>query len=811
MIQFDIIKSRYLRDGASAQRVGIIVAEIILLTFSSVAAEISNGTITGKVIDSETKQPIPSVNVLVLGTRHGSTTDLDGKFAIQGVEEHVYKLKYSSVGYTSHIENEIRVIRGKTTMVKDIELVESSTSVDSVVVTAGYFSNDDVTPMTNYTYTREEIRRSPGAVGDIFRAIETLPGVSSGGGEFSAFAVRGGSPRDNIVLIDNIPFDKVSHFDGGGTEEQQAQGGRFSIFAPGLIDEANFQAGGFAAKYGGKNASFVDLKIKEGNKESITANETYDLFGWEVNYDGPCYGLGQTSSIISARHQDFTKVLELTDKKYMGTPSFSDVIVKTTTELSPQHKFSVLGIYSPENFERTLENVFEAKDDNYDPIISKGSETKYLIGVNWRYLTSPSSFWENTFYYKRADLNNNISRVYIDPANGVMPTAATAAIRRDYLTIDNTDDQTGWKTQFTFSPQARSTIQTGGEIYQTGIDYNRHQEGLDTTYVFDNNDHRADPAAYYIIVDPRYVNSSFVQRKLNADAFIDYKWNLTDRITMMPGVRYEHSGFNQKDYWSPRFSASYQLSERTKLTAATGVYYQSPEFLLFSFSKQNERLDNERAIHYIVGVNTYLSDDVKFATEVYFKDFSHLIVLPDRGTFVRNNSGTGYASGIDIGFVKKLSDQWYGQVNYSYSVNKRNDNNGNGEYNADFSQPNMFNVLVAYELDKEWSFSAKWKYATGRPKDSYVVHENVFNDPNFVRYSKEITGNNDERLNDSHTLNIRVDYRHQFGTIAIVTFLDILNLYNRLNVTEEQFSAITGRSTGAGFQMIPTFGVKLEY
>ncbi|MFB3056427.1 MAG: TonB-dependent receptor plug domain-containing protein, partial [Ignavibacteriaceae bacterium] len=114
---------------------------------------------------------------------------------------------------------------------------------------------------------------------------ETRDGRSSGG-EFSAFSVRGGSPKENIILIDNIPFGKVTHFNGG-SEEQEAQGGRFSIFAPGLIEEANFQAGGFSAIYGGKFSSFLDLKIKEGNTENPTVDGRIDVLGWEVNYDGP--------------------------------------------------------------------------------------------------------------------------------------------------------------------------------------------------------------------------------------------------------------------------------------------------------------------------------------------------------------------------------------------------------------------------------------------------------------------------------------------------------------------------------------------
>ena len=799
-----------MKQYVSIKRSAIIFA-FIILRLSSYAAEISNGTITGKVVDKETKQPIPNVNALVVGTTHGGITDLDGKFSIREVEENVYKLKFSSVGYTSHIETEIRVIRGKTTTVRDIELSESVTSVDSVIVTAGYFSNDDVTPTTNYTYSREEIRRSPGSAGDVFRAIETLPGVSGSGGEFSAFAVRGGSPRDNIVLIDNIPFDKVSHFDWGPSEEAEAQGGRFSIFAPGLIDEANFQAGGFAAKYGGKNSSFVDLKLKEGNTESFSVNGSYDLLGWEVNYDGPMHLLDNTSLLLSARSIDFKRLLDMLDRKDEGTPSLTDVIVKTTTELSPKHKLSLLGVYAPEKFDRTIENVFASKDGNYRTFIGSREETKYLVGANWRWLTSTSSFLGNTFYYKRTDIDFKSGRTYTDPINGVKPTKETAFTRRDYFTVDNSDYQLGLKSQFTLTPSSVSTIQTGAEVFQVRFDYNTNQKGLDTLYLFDKDDYRPDPAKYYIIADPRYVNSMSAGNKLNVNVFLDYKYNVTDQFTVMPGVRYEFNGFNEKSYVSPRFSASYQLAERTKLNAAAGVYYQTPELRFFAMNSQNALLENEKAIHYIIGVTTYLSDDIKLTAEVYRKNFNNLIVHPDRSTQVRNNAGTGYAQGIDFGLIKKFSEQWYGQMNYSYSTNKRNDNDGNGEYNGDFSQPHVFNILFGYEFNKEWSLSAKWKYATGRPKDSFIVQGNIFNDPIFVRYSKEITGNNDQRFDDFQTLNLRVDYRHQFGSVALVTFLDVLNLYDRLNASEEQLNEITGTIKKSGFRIIPTFGFKLEY
>ena len=91
------------------------------------------------------------------------------------------------------------------------------------------------------------------------------------------------------------------------------------------------------------------------------------------------------------------------------------------------------------------------------------------------------------------------------------------------------------------------------------------------------------------------------------------------------------------------------------------------------------------------------------------------------------------------------------------------------------------------------------------------MHEDVFGDVNFVRFSKEITSNNTERLSAFHTLNIRIDYRKQLGRVAVVSFLDIVNLYDNLNVNENRFTPLSGKIEKEGFGILPTIGIKLEY
>lgn len=786
----------------------IAVILFFLITAMSIYAQ-NIGSIKGKIIDQRTKNPLPGANILVLGLEKGTSSDEAGNFEINNLTENVYKLQVGYLGYNTHIETDVRVIRDKVTYINEIEMIEMPIEGSEVIISANLFDEDDLKPVSNFSYSRDEIYRSPGAASDVFRAIETLPGVSSSGGEFSAFSVRGGSPKENIIIVDNIPFDKVSHFNGG-SEEQEKQGGRFSIFVPNLIEEANFQAGGFSPAYGGKFSSYLDLKLKEGNPENLTFDARYDIIGWEFNYSGPTQIIDNSSMVLSARRSNFTQILNLTGQEEFGSPRFYDFIGKFTFNPNPSNKISVLAIYTPENFDRDAEDVFES--DNFaDTDITDFEEQKYLAGLNWRILTSNKSFIQNAFYYRQTDRDGIVGRAYPIFRNGLAPQN-----RDDFSVIDRFQDKNnefeyGLRSLFSYSPTSFLTINTGLEVNRTRFTVNRTLFGTDTLYVYDKNDFRSNPEEKFLVVDPKNFDINFQNEKSVASIFGEVSLRISDRFTINPGIRFEYNEFNNKNYLSPRLSAKYQLGQNTSLNFATGLFYQNPELVLLTYAEENSNLSNEKAFHAIGGITHYLSNDLRLTVEGYYKDFNDLVVRPSRTNQLRTNQGSGWASGVDLSLVKRFVNNFYGQVNYSYSVSKRNDNNGEAEYNSDFNQPHIFNILVGYEFNKEWSVSAKWKYATGRPKDSYIIHSNIFGDEYSPRYSQEIIADNGDRLPDFHTLNIRVDYRKQFGRFALVSYLDVVNVYNHLNVNEERFQELTGEFDQRGFGILPTLGVKLEF
>jgi hypothetical protein len=768
------------------------------------------GDVRGKIVDERTNSPLPSVNVIITGTTLGSATDSSGEFYIHNVPEGLYEIKVSSIGRTTFQKPDIRVMRNKITKVPEIKLAESSIETGGITITAGAFQDNSDMPVSSFNFTKDEIRRAPGAAGDIFRALAVLPGVATEGGEIAAFSVRGGGPKDNLILVDNIPFTKVSHFDDGGLEGQESQGGRFGIFAPSIIEKADFSAGGFPARYGSKYSSIINMDIKEGNFNNATASGHYDLFGWEANYDGPLPLNNKSGMIVSARHVDFRTILNLIDEKGEGSPDYTDVLIKSTTEFTPSHKVSLLGIYSDDHYVRTIDNVFASTDFNKNQLINH-KDSRWMVGVNERALLGTAGFIQTTAYYYKDDVAGKEGRANTAPNFGIPPTKENSYIRDDIYDRTVNEHTIGIKSDMTLSLTGSASIFAGIEGKRNEYHYTMSLNGLDTLHIFDKFETRSDPTKYYIIISPLSTNQDNSFHSLYYAGYAEVSLKVGPLCTVNPGIRFEYYTYDNANYVLPRLSMRYQLTPDVSINASTGIYYQLPELSVLAMDKSNDHLKNERALHFIAGTSAYLSNDLKLTVETYYKKFDDLLVRTNSYTMQYSNDGTGWASGFDISFVKRFSDKYYGQASYSYTVSKRNDNDGEGEYDYRFSKPHMFNILSGYQLNDEWSMTAKWLITSGLPTDDYVIHTDVFNNPNVVRYSEEIVKRNGHRFATNQSFDFRVDYRKQFKFVALNLYLDIWNLFGTKNVASEEFLPQSGEFSSETLGMVPTFGFNLEF
>jgi CarboxypepD_reg-like domain/TonB-dependent Receptor Plug Domain len=786
----------------------LIALIVSIAALQAIAQTTEVGIIKGKVLDKATKQTIPGANILIMGTQKGVATDTSGIFILNNIQEGNYLLSCSFIGFQEKTITDVRVVRAKTTYL-EIELAESPMTLNEVQVTSFKYEASPMTPVSMYSFSREEISRNPGAQGDIFRAIGMLPGVSSSGGEYAAIAVRGQGTRENIYMVDDIPLIDLGHLDGNGAFSDP-NGARFSIFAPRVIDNAQFQGGGFSPQYGRKSASYLGLGIEEGNPVNPTVDGQLDLLGATVNYDGPSYFHKKTSLFVSARFQDFKAVVNLVGLQRLGLARYQDFIFKSTTQIGTKNKLSVLALFNPETFSRDTSNVrYDTKLEELSVI--NVSKTKGLVGLNLRTLTSSRSYWKNILYYTQSESIDSYgtSSPKIN-SDGTLAKGGIIPFENGIRKLKYTESKIGVRSIYTVQLNNSASLTGGIDLDRVEITNYRKLSRPDTLYSFGANDVRPDPTKYFTIVNPAFFNADYAKSAFNASTYMEYSFLLFSQLTINAGARYDYNGFNEQQTISPRISGSWQLDETNSINFASGILFQDPAYSAIADQPQNKKLKNEQVTQVILGYKKYFNPSLKFSVEGWYKQFDNVIVRPINGYSEQNNAGDGWASGIDVNLTKRLTKKVYGQVGYSYMQTKRNNHDGLGEYDFAFSQPNQVNFLVSYKRNKHWVLSTKFRYATGKPTDQFIVHSNVLGNPNNVRYSMETIGRNSDRLPDFISLDVRADYRFQINRLGLTAFIDIVDINNRQNANARSFNAITGKTFNQGISIFPTFGLKFE-
>ena len=771
------------------------------------AQEKYSGTIKGRVSDKDSKLPLSGAEVQVRNVSVTVVADTSGYFEITNIKAGIYSIEISFPGYETQIIQDINVLPNKASF-REVFLQEGLNTLKGVEIRALRYENNRTNPISSYSFSREEINLNPGAQGDIFRAIGMLPGVSSSGGIYSAISVRGQGVRDNVYMVDDIPLTEVGHLEGNSFFNDP-NGGRFSIFAPRVIDNAQFQGGGFGPEYGRRSASYLGLAIKEGNNENAVVDGQVDLLGITVNYDGPSKIFKKTNLFVSARYQNFYGLVNLIGLKDIGLPIYGDIIVKTGTQLNAKNKLTFLAIVSPESYVRDIDNVYADKKLNllYLPDFKRN---KMVFGLNLRTLTGKKSYWKNVLYYTSYTSNVTVGKAF--PAADSLGNLINPVIsyNKSIQTQQYAENKIGYRSLYNVTFNNKHKLAAGIEFDLLGIKNQRDFSSNDTNFVYRPGD-VMNPNQRYQVVFPQLVNATFDDKSWNASGFANYSMLFGRRVSLNAGLRYDYTGFSKQHVVSPRLSGSLFINEQNSLNFGYGIYYQDPVYSDIADQPAGDRLKMETVAQYILGYRLYIRPDLKFTVETWYKSFDNLVVTPVNGTVFKNNSGTGWGRGLDINLTKRLVKKFHGQIGYSFIEVKRNDHDGLGEYDFAFSQPNQFNLMLSYKANKHWVFSMRYRYATGKPKDDYIIHRDVLNNAGNMRYSKELVGRNELRLPNFTSLDIRANYNFRFKTAAMTIFFDIVNVMNKQIANSESFNYLTGQNYFDGLAIFPTGGMKFEF
>lgn len=743
----------------------IITALFLIISLSG--AQPTTGSISGEVRDAVTRQPLPGANVTITGTQLGASCNERGYYVINNVPIGAYQVKAAMIGYEPAVNADVTVRTQRNSSIS-FPLQVSSIELSSVEVQSEYFTRSAENVVSMRTLSPEEIRRSPGSAEDIFRVMQSMPGVATAGGKSAQLIVRGGSPNENLTLLDNIEIYNPIHFARTGESM-----GIISIVNPALLEKVDFLTGGFPARYGDKMSSVFDMSLQDGNKELYNTDVNLNIAGFGVMVDGPL-PVENSSMILSVRRGFFDILTKIMDRP--AAPQYYDAVGKVTYDLDRDNRISLVGFYYIDQIDKVGTTKESSAMSKYDYLARDDYGSAF--GVNWRSLLSQKAYLLTTLSTTANGWTTN------------QGTQANHTLRGEEI-VENE-----WTLRSELTYQFSSALNlTVGVMAKTIDSKNITWTPEDTTRT------GTIVPATTISFQPDVTNKTAV--------FLQSSYIVFAPLTISAGLRYDRFALTNEQDISPRLAVSYRVASATTLNAAWGKFVQTPASYQISPDPRNLSLNSSKAIHYVAGVEHLLWDDTRATLEVYHKDIHDVIVDPD-STNLLQNTGSGYAQGVELSLQKKFTNGFVGSASYSYSVSRRQDAAASAEYDFEYDRPHIINLLAGMELGEGWQIGAKFQFASGNPYTPVVgvvkkggIYYLVDGPVNSARYP------------DYHKLDIRVDKQFVLNGWSLTAYIDLWNVYNKDNVMSYSYKAdASGNITTSikpDFGITPIAGVSAKF
>lgn len=269
-------------------RLSAIVA-VFLSANLTLHAQDKLGSIKGTVYDKATGDPVPLANIVLEGTKIGTTTDNNGFFSITRLAPGDYTVVIKVLGYNKFIKN-IKITEGKA-LIEKFFLEETAIELGGVEITQEKQEAREEVKISQVSVTAETIRKMPSVGGepDIAQYLQVLPGVVSTGDQGGQLYIRGGPPVQNKVLLDGAiiynPFHSL---------------GLFSVFETDIIRNADVYTGGFGAQYGGRISSIMDITTRDGNRKRFSGKVGATTFTAKGLFEGPIVKLKEDSKTTAS-------------------------------------------------------------------------------------------------------------------------------------------------------------------------------------------------------------------------------------------------------------------------------------------------------------------------------------------------------------------------------------------------------------------------------------------------------------------------------------------------------------------------------
>lgn len=818
----------------------------LIISFTTILAQKSR--ISGKVEDATNGEALIGVNILVIdSTGVGTATNEEGTFEFT-LPHGIYSLKFSSIGYNTVIKTDVVATGGKETFL-NIKLTPSAIQMKEALVQADYFDKAvQINNLATVVLNPEEVRRSPGSMQDFQRILQGMAGVSFSNDMNNELIVRGGSPDENLTVLDEMELHSTNHY-----PNEYNSGGPINMVNVDLIENIQFSTGGFVSKFGDKLSSVMQITTREGTRKNTFASDiNLSMAGFGGVFEGSINN-GKGSWILSARKSYISLIagsLGLT-----AIPYYYDLQSKIVYDLSPAHKLSLSAIYGNDKILIKGENESDITKSNLTDSVGiyriDIKQYQFAAGLSLRSIWNKNAYSLLTLYY---NLYNNDFKIDEDftersyDSNGNIINSILLN-KRQTVVDGNHNANTALKGEIFWKLNNSQELNLGVSAATGNFVQSLYLAGDSARYFIGG---QWSPTIVVPASNIKYNIKLFDNYKYYA--FINDKLKLFDeRLIVNVGLRYDYFSYSLKGNFSPRISASYFIVPSvTSLNFAYGEYYQTQNYPTYGDREKkniNRYLENSHSRHLVVGIEHILADGLRANLEAYKKSYDDLPVSEkfinfNERTFRSNknlNAGKQTVTGIDLQIQQKLVKDYFGTFSYSRMWTDYKDPRIGWEGKKIISSyyfPHVLTLIfgkrfsgLRTELDNtnfllkyfsyllpfsdDMEISVRWRYASGKPYTEKIWSTSEQYYEGSTRWSKgswvESDEINNKRYPDYQRLDIAFNSRFNFDTWSIAVFLSIQNLYNRKNAAFYDYNSDGKRETIYQFAFLPVVGIDVRF
>ena len=753
----------------------ILATGIVLAAAPAYAQQPGKITISGYVRDGATGENLIGVAVVNPTTGQGTATNTYGFYSLtlpEATAADSVRLLVSYLGY----ERSRWATPATRSATHDFRLRAVSSELGEVQVIGSQATEERIertTRMGTINVPIAQIKSLPKLFGetDVLKVLQLLPGVQSGGEGQTGLYVRGGSPDQNLILLDGTPVYNASHLFGF-----------FSVFNADALNNVELIKGGFPARYGGRLSSVLDISMKEGNMQEFHGEGAIGIVASKLTLEGPIKK-DTASFIISARRtyldilaQPFIKAQLAAD----GTKGsigyfFHDLNAKLNWKVSSRDRLYLSAYTGYDKFYARLRDD-DSRGSDYSRSEANLGWGNLTSALRWNRVVNNQLFMNTHFTYSKYQFNIGQEDEQRYTNNGQDRTD-----KYSLRYFSNIRDFS-LKTDFDYVPSPDHYIRFGGQ-------YTLHSFRPGALQQKDN-----------FTNEENQINLGTRTMASEASLYAEDDYRLTDRLKVNGGLRINAFLVRGTLYPSvePRVAARFLLTEDWALKAAYARTTQYIHLLTNSgiglptdlWVPATPTIKPQRAQQVSVGAARtvrFKDEDYELSFESYYKPMQNLIEYREGASFLgtvdsdwenKVTSGKGWAYGGEF-FLQKKTGRTTGWIGYTLAWSKRRfpDLNQGRIYPYKYDRRHDISVVAIHKFSPTLTLSGTWVYGTGNATTLSQGRFLLGPYQEFEDYGER----NSYRMRAYHRFDLDLSKTKKKKWGEVVNSFSIYNVYSRRN------------------------------